>query len=113
MTEGRCQQTDPQVQEELGKRIACLYDMIRCAESSRCSLPSCLRQTSLYLRRSCRFMSKISNPWKNLCLSARSSVQIFQCLETRFPFAFFLSSDFCSLISATARCRSWFARRAG
>ena len=36
MTEDRCQQTDPQVQEELRKRIACLYDMIRCAESSRC-----------------------------------------------------------------------------
>lgn len=30
------QKTDPDVQEELSKRIACLYDMIRSAESSRC-----------------------------------------------------------------------------
>ena len=36
MTKDRCQTTDPEVQEELSKRIVCLYDMIRCAESSRC-----------------------------------------------------------------------------
>ncbi len=28
--------TDGEVQEELSKRIVCLYDMVRCAESSRC-----------------------------------------------------------------------------
>jgi hypothetical protein len=36
MTTKDAQTTDPDVQEELSKRIACLYDMIRCAESSRC-----------------------------------------------------------------------------
>lgn len=36
MSEDRGQTTDPNVQEELSKRIVCLYDMIRSAESSRC-----------------------------------------------------------------------------
>lgn len=35
MSEDRGQTTDPDVQEELSKRIVCLYDMIRSAESSR------------------------------------------------------------------------------
>ncbi|MBC8206110.1 MAG: hypothetical protein ISR84_00250 [Kiritimatiellales bacterium] len=36
MTAKETQTTDPEVQEKLSKRIVCLYDMIRCAESSRC-----------------------------------------------------------------------------
>lgn len=36
MSEGRGQKTAPEVQAELHKRIGCLYEIIRSAESSRC-----------------------------------------------------------------------------